>query len=117
MRRAKSILALVIAVVLAAYASDCSALANPEQAMQCCQSMPCSSHGQSADDCCSSMQPHLAPFVQSTPIHPSPVGFVAFTTPSANDPSPQLNLASGLIAAQSHAPPGIYSPAPLPLRI
>jgi hypothetical protein len=45
MRFAKPILLAALAVALAAYAFDCGALGTPEQAMQCCNSMPCSSHG------------------------------------------------------------------------
>jgi len=37
MRKARPILVALIAVVLAAYASDCLAMASPEQAMLCCQ--------------------------------------------------------------------------------
>jgi hypothetical protein len=43
MKSGRAAFAALLVVALAAYAFDCGAAANPEQAMQCCNSMPCSS--------------------------------------------------------------------------
>src|SRR5438034_6484185 len=69
MRLAKPIFLAILAVALAAYAFDCSAATTPEQAMQCCKSMSCSSHGHRAQDCCKTMPSMHAPFVQPSSGH------------------------------------------------
>ncbi|HLY98439.1 MAG TPA: hypothetical protein VKT33_05170 [Candidatus Angelobacter sp.] len=120
MRKARPILVALIAVVLAVYASDCSAMASPEQAMQCCQSMgmECASHGLSAMDCCSSMQSAQAPFVMSAaPSHDSFATLLVFAVLPAENLSAELNSSGELLTAQSHAPPIFNLSAPLPLRI
>ncbi len=120
MRKARPILVTLIAVVLAAYASDCSAMASPEQAMQCCQSMgmECASHGLSAMDCSSSMQSAQAPFVMpATPSHDSSATLLVFAVLPAADLPAELNSSGVLLTAQSHAPPIFNLAAPLPLRI
>ena len=61
---AKSILLLALAAALANYAVDCSAMNTPEQAMQCCGSMPCPPHHGNSEDCCKSMPSMHALFVQ-----------------------------------------------------
>jgi hypothetical protein len=45
MRFTKPILLAVVAIALATYASDRFAMSTPDEAMQCCDTMPCSSHG------------------------------------------------------------------------
>jgi len=61
----------VLVVALAAYAFDCGAMTTPEQAMQCCASMPCAPHGHDGQNCCKSMPSMHAPFVQSAVVHSS----------------------------------------------
>jgi hypothetical protein len=120
MRKVRPILVALIAVILAAYASDCSAMASPEQAMQCCQSMgmECASHGLSAMDCCSSMQPAQAPFVMpAAPSHDSSAALLVFAVLPAENQSAELSSLGELLTAQSHAPPIVNVSAPLPLRI
>jgi hypothetical protein len=117
MRFAKPIFLAALAVALAAYAFDCGATTTAEQAMQCCSSMPCSSHGHHAQDCCKTMQAMHAPFVQPSSVHGvsySPLVFAVL--PASSEP-----LAPGssnrMIAAHCHAPPIRSAPAPIPLRI
>jgi hypothetical protein len=120
MRKARPILVALIAVVLAVYASDCSAMASPEQAMQCCQSMgmECASHGLSAMDCCSNMQSAQAPFVMpAAPLHDSLATLHVFAAPDAENQHLELSSSGELLTAQSHAPPIFNLSAPLPLRI
>jgi hypothetical protein len=121
MRKARPIVVALIAMILAAYASDCSAMASPEQAMQCCQSMgmECASHGLSAMDCCSSMQSAQSPFVMpAAPSHDSSMTLLVFAVlPAAENQPAELSLSGELLTAQSHAPPIFSLSAPLPLRI
>jgi hypothetical protein len=117
MRLARSVLQSVLVVALAAYASDCSAMTTPEQAAQCCNSMPCASHGHHGQDCCKTMPTMHTPFVQPSSVHGmsfSPV-FVA-VMPVCTEPH-GLDSTVRSIAAQCHAPPVQYSSAPRPLRI
>ena len=117
MRFAKVILFPVVAVLLAAYAFDCDAMATPEQAMQCCNSMPCSSHGHHAQDCCKTMPAMHAPFVQ--PNSASGVSFakIVFAVLAKSNESLGPDSSFRFTAAQSHAPPIFPSAHPLPLRI
>jgi hypothetical protein len=119
MRIGRSILMAVVALALAAYGIDCPATSTPDEAMQCCDSMPCSPHGHdSSQDCCKTMQATHAPFVKqssSQGAHFSPV--LCELVPSAGS-SQGLDFAADLfLATLSHAPP-ISPPAVLsPLRI
>jgi hypothetical protein len=117
MRSVKPILLAVLAVALARYAFDCGATTTPEQAMQCCNSMPCSPHGHHAQDCCKTMQAMHAPFVQPSSVH----GVSSSTLAFAVLPATSESLASGspnrVIAALCHAPPIRYAPTAVPLRI
>src|SRR4029077_20582063 len=54
MRLAKPILLAVLTLALAAYAFDCGAT-TPEQAVACCNSMACSSHGHHGPACYKTM--------------------------------------------------------------
>ena len=116
MHLAKLILFAASAVFLAAYASDCEATTTPEQAMQCCNSMACSSHGHHAEDCCKTMPSMRAPFVQPPAAHAS-ISYLVYAVLPANGKSHALDSSNRVIAAHCHAPPSLYAPAPLPLRI
>lgn len=117
MRFGKAILLVALAVTLAAYAFDCDAMSTPEQAMNCCHSMPCASHGHDGQECCKSMSAMHASFVAP------PVGQGISFTPlsfAALLPSGQLggvDFSSLLIAADFHAPPIFSPPIQPPLRI
>ena len=118
MRFARTFLMAVLAVALTAYAFDCGAgMATPEQAMQCCNSMPCSPHGHDGQDCCKTMPAMHAPFVQpsvATAVQPS---LVALATLAASGESRGVDWSTRTLAELSHAPPNFYSVANLPLRI
>src|SRR2546425_11303792 len=58
----RPILVAVVGLALASYAFDCFAAANTEQAMQCCNSMHCSSHAHHGQDCCKRMPSVRSPF-------------------------------------------------------
>jgi hypothetical protein len=116
MRLAKPIFLAVLAVSLAAFAFDCAAATTLEQAIQCCNSMSCSSHIHHAQDCCKTMPSMHAPFVQPSTMHGvsySPLVFAVLpvTKSRAGDSS------NPVMAAHCHAPPIRYGPPPLSLRV
>ncbi len=116
MRFCKTILMAALVVALAAYAFDCGAMTTPEQAMQCCTSMPCAPHGHDGQDCCKSMPSMHAPFVQSAVHGPSHARAVVavLTTFDGLD----ITLAEAVTPAMhSHGPPQISPTTLLPLRI
>src|SRR5919108_6252408 len=117
MRFVRPILLALVAVALAAYASDCLAVSTPEQAMRCCNSMRCSSHGHHGQDCCKRMPTVRAPFVQPSSVHGMSVSPVMFAVMPASAESQGLDFSARIIAAHSHAPPGFCTPTPSPLRI
>src|SRR5215831_16532358 len=60
MRFARTALLALLGMALAAYVVDCSGMTNPDEAMKCCQSMPCSSSGHSQECCKTFVQPPSA---------------------------------------------------------
>jgi hypothetical protein len=117
MRSAKPIFLAILAVALAAYAFDCSAATTPEQAMQCCKSMACSSHGHDAQDCCKTMPSMHAPFVQPSSGYGVFPSHVVVGVLLATEKAPAVDSSNGVIAAHCHAPPILYALAHAPLRI
>ena len=117
MRLAKSILLAVLAVAVAVYASDCGATTTPEQAKQCCDSMPCASHGHHGQECCKTMPSMQAPFVQPSSVHGISFSPVLIAVMPASLQSHGLDASARGIAAQCHAPPIRYAPVLRPLRI
>ncbi len=117
MRFFRTCLLVVCGVTLTAYALDCSAVTTPEEAMQCCNTMPCSQHGQS-EDCCKTMPTMHAPFVQPSPGRGASISSVGMELVPAFVSSQDLNSsARDAAAAHWHAPPILREPVPSPLRI
>jgi hypothetical protein len=117
MRFARQILMGVLAVALAVYAFDCPATTTPEQAMQCCNSMPCSSQGHHGQDCCKTMQAMHAPFVQPSFVNSISYSPVAVAVLDSFDEFRGVDSSAHTLAELSNAPPTINSPIPPPLRI
>jgi len=117
MRLPRPFFLVAVAIALAAYAFDCGAAITPEQAMQCCDSMPCSSHGHHAQDCCKAMPTVHAPFVQPPSVQGVSYSPFVLAVLPATAKSLTLDFPDRVIAAHCHAPPIRYTPAPLPLRI
>ena len=118
MRSVKPILLAVLAVFLVAYAFDCGAATTPEQAMQCCDSMACSSHGHHAEDCCKTMPSMRSSFVQTPAAHGASTFHLVFAVLPATGESDALDSTNRVIAAHCHAPPpSLHATASLPLRI
>jgi hypothetical protein len=66
----RPILLAVVAFALVGYAVDCAPMASSDEAMQCCETMPCASHGaEQSQDCCKTMPSMHAPFVQAAAMH------------------------------------------------
>jgi hypothetical protein len=117
MRSGTPILLAVVAVVFAGGGSDCLAMATPEQAMQCCKSMPCSRHGHHGQECCKAMSTVQAPFVQSASAPETFLVFVALAALPVSSEFPALDSSASGVAAQCHAPPVVCTSASVPLRI
>jgi hypothetical protein len=116
MRLAKPILLAVLTLALAAYAFDCGAT-TPEQAVACCNSMACSSHGHHGQDCCKTMPAMHAPFVQTSFISGISYSPAVVAVLSTLVESPGRLSSAFIIVEHSHAPPLACSQALLPLRI
>lgn len=115
---ARSALMVVMAAALAAYGFDCPVASSSDEAMQCCDTMACSSPGhEHSDDCCKTMPTAHAPFVQTHSPHATQIAFALFAILPA-DSCQGLDF-SGQIAvtAHSHAPPISQSAIHAPLRI
>src|SRR5262245_42843238 len=116
MRFQRTIFLAVVATLLAVYAFDCDAMSTPEQAMQCCGSMPCSPHGHHGQDCCKAMPSMHPPFMKPSTVSQMSLTVVVGALPASDHLLPETT-GELLPAAVSHAPP-IFSPPPFsPLRI
>jgi hypothetical protein len=107
----------VVAVLLAAYGFNCDAMSTPEQAMKCCDSMPCSSHGHHGQDCCKTMVSMHAPFVQSSVAQGTAFSLTALAAIPAHSEFAGLDYSGLSVRAHCHAPPIFSPPSRRPLRI
>lgn len=116
MRLRKAIFVVALVASLAAYAIDCGAMTTPEQAIQCCKSMPCSPHGHQGKDCCKSMEAMHAPFVLASSVQAPGVSVAAAVFPTSAESNPLQSVFGG-ISARYHSPPAAPSLSLSPLRI
>jgi hypothetical protein len=116
MRLVRPFFLAVTAIALATYAFDCGAT-TMEQAMQCCDSMPCSSGGHHGRECCKTMQAMHAAFVQPPSVHGVSYPRLVFAVIPVTGESHSQDSSDRVIAAHCHAPPILYAAAPLPLRV
>jgi hypothetical protein len=114
---ARHVLLAVLSFAVAAYASDCGGITTPEQAMQCCNSMRCSSHHHHGQECCKTMPAMHAALGQPSSVQGLSFSSVALGLVRAFNESKGIEPFVGMIAEHSHAPPISSSPAALPLRI
>jgi hypothetical protein len=118
MRLVKPILLITVALTIAAYAIDCGTMTTPDEAKQCCNSMPCSSRSQDdSQQCCTTMPSTQAPFVQPASAHNLSFSPVLVAVLTAFNPSQDLDSAAHAPAAHCHAPPIPQAATSLPLRI
>jgi hypothetical protein len=115
MRFARSGLIAALTIALAAYAVDCVA-ATPQQAMQCCHSMQCSSHAHHGMDCCKTMPTMRAALGQPSSTLNASLSSCVVGLLGISSSSGDLRISS-TVPAHSHAPPGKFSPPVLALRI
>jgi hypothetical protein len=119
MSSVRAIFAIVLVAGLAVYSLDCSASATRDEAMQCCDSMPCPHHsGDASQDCCQTMPSLHAPFVQPHVVD------IACHAPAILAMLPAVSAFQGVsfsanirLAVQSHAPPLSPIISATPLRI
>jgi len=118
MRNAKAILMVVVVLALAAYGFDCPVTSTSDEAMECCDTMACSSHGhQHSEDCCKTMPSAHSPFVQPSSLHTAHVSFAIFAFLPVVNPQGVDFSTQNVLAAYSHAPPILQSTVNAPLRI
>jgi hypothetical protein len=117
MRFAGRMLIAVLSVALMGYALDCVGMTTSEQAMQCCNTMRCPSHGHHGQDCCKSMPSVHAALGQPSSLQGVSFSLLALGIVQALDQCDSCASSSRLIAEYAHAPPFLDSPTPLPLRI
>jgi hypothetical protein len=117
MARARAVLLVIAVVAFAAYGSDCLAMATPEQAMQCCNSMPCAPDSHHGQDCCKAMSAIHAPFVQAQPKHVVTVVQLGAVSASGLAQTAGICATGVSIARYSHAPPPAHSHPSPPIRI
>lgn len=117
MRFGKATFVAALAVALTAYAFDCGGMTTPQQAMQCCKSMPCSSRGHRGQDCCKTMPAMRSPFVQSPSVYGTGFSLNAMAVLPASGESQVKTLPARSVVAQCHAPPLSDSRISTPLRI
>jgi hypothetical protein len=116
MRLARPIFLAGLIVVLTAYAFDCGATTTPEQAMQCCNSMPCS-QGHHDEDCCKTMAAMHAPFVQASSTRHVSTSPAVSAVLSASNECRVVDSSIRVIAVHCNAPPILDAAVSLPLRI
>src|SRR5213592_5007936 len=117
MRLFRPILVAVVGLALASYAFDCFAAANTEQAMQCCNSMHCSSPAHHGQDCCKRMPSVRSPFVQPSSVHGMSFSPAVLAVMPTRGELPVLDFSPRIIPAHCHAPPIFCLSAPVPIRI
>jgi hypothetical protein len=117
MRLARATLLTAIVLALATYAVDCSSIVSPDQAMQCCKTMPCSPHNH-GKNCCETMPSTHSPFVQSASQSKLTISLLGYAASPAHAAHPPTRLGADIIVAQYHGPPSLpESSASSPLRI
>src|SRR5262249_52396841 len=107
MRLIRAIFAVALAAGLALYSLDCFAASTPDDAMQCCDNMPCPQHSHDASqDCCQNMSSLQAPFIQSHVVDIAGHAPVVLAVLPAVDASGALVFSANMLfAEQYHAPP------------
>ena len=110
-------MAAVLAFLLGAYVADCFEMSAPDEAMKCCASMACGSHGHDqAQDCCKTMASLHKDFVQPSANSPScsPVFIALLPIDTAVG---ALGFSFIRLAENFHAPPIPPTLSTTPLRI
>src|SRR5690242_5702059 len=99
----RPILVAVVGLALASYAFDCFAAASTQQAMQCCNSMHCSSHAHHGQDCCKRMPSVRSPFVQPSSVPGASFAPAVLAVIPACSELPELEVSARIVPTPSHA--------------
>src|ERR1700746_1162756 len=113
----RRILFAILTVSLATFALDCAGMTTPEQAMQCCNSMHCPSHGHHGQDCCKTMPNIHSAIGQPTSVHSVSYSRLVHGPVQAFPGRRGIASTAGFIADHSPDPPPRPSPPISPLRI
>ena len=114
----RPILVALIACALAGYAVDCAPMASSDEAMQCCETMPCASHSaEHSQDCCKTMPSMQAPFVKSPSTHGLSFSQVAVSTLPVSSETGGIDFSAYVVASSWHSPSPPDSVTSSPLRI
>jgi hypothetical protein len=114
----KPMLLTMMVIAFAAYAFDCSAMSTPDEAIECCNTMPCSAHNpEHNQECCKTMPSMHAPFLQSASSHSPTLAPVFVAVLPGFNASQILDFPSNALPAHCHAPPIPQAAVPSPLRI
>jgi hypothetical protein len=105
----------MLMLAMAAYSIDCLA-ESPQQAMQCCRAMRCSSSSHIGKNCCQTMPAIRATLGQPFSVHAASSRNVLALVAETGKTS-ILSSFTGSAIEYAHAPPLASSPPPLALRI
>jgi len=114
----RPILIAVLLFAVVGYAFDCPGMSTPDEAMQCCNTMPCAPHShQRGEDCCKTMPSMHAPVGQPSSIHTVSPSLMFFAVLPAIDAARLSISTPRVIVSHTHAPPGPQAIDISPLRI
>lgn len=115
----RTIFVAVLVSALSAYAFDCFAGSTQDEAMQCCDTMPCPEHNhEGSQDCCQSMFSMHAPFVQPHSLDNASHAPTFFAMlPNPDGLQTLESFSQGSLRINSHAPPIPLTAASRPLRV
>jgi hypothetical protein len=117
MRFIRAILLTAIVAALATYAIDCSAMVSPEQAMQCCKTMPCAPHNH-GKNCCQTMPSTHPPFVKSSSVDRIMLSEFSLAMLPVDASHVAISSPASVTVAHYHAPPFLDQASTLsPLRV
>lgn len=115
MRFGRTTVAVFLGMALAAYVVDCSGLMTPDEAVKCCEAMPCSSSGHS-QECCETMPQMHVPFVQRSSGQGLSFTHDLIAVLSVFQESLGADSSARRLVARCHAPPGSSPPTTIPIR-
>ena len=114
---ARSLLIAMLALALGVYLIDCLEMGTPDDAMKCCDSMPCRSHDHdNAQDCCKMMTSTHTAFVQPS-MYQFSFSTAAVALPPVSQSAAGIAFFTGIVAVHCHAPPISQEVQISPLRI
>jgi hypothetical protein len=119
MRVARPIFLMSLVAALTVYTFDCFRASTPDEAMECCDRMPCPEHSHDgSQDCCQTMQSLHVPFMQPHSVDHTSHALMFHAMLPGTDAFKSLDSSAHIpLIANSHAPPAVPTSAATPLRI